>query len=418
MDTRSISTEDKKILRELAKQYAGIAAADVNRERERRTRDIHGLKRNVRPVLWFEQLPWGELNGTGELTLRCEGDFARGMESHIRQTLFRWKYFQGDMTVENVYYIGKAFSDSGFGMSIQEQTAVTDVNNGVISHHYEDQLDSEEKLDLLTLPVIRSYPEKDRANIEAASEVLDGVMPVELRGYGVEYRPWDFITRLRGVTNCLMDMLDRPELIHKTMRKFCEIYTARYEQMEEQGLLDYRFPHSNCTPVHSDDLPARDYDGGKVRLKDVWDWSTAQLFVSASPDMNDEFNLQYLLPFMSRCGLVHYGCCEPLHNVISHLRKVPNLRKISASPWTHLREQAEQIGGDYVLSRKPNPAFVAGAINEDVIKKEITETIEICRETGTPFEYVLKDISTVNYKVSNLAVWEKLVSGVIDRYYK
>jgi hypothetical protein len=340
------------------------------------------------------------------------------MENHLRQTLFQWKYFQGDMVVDSVYYIQKTYSDSGFSMGIKEETAAVDANNNIISHHYEDQLDSEEKLDRLTLPVIQSYPEKDRARLEAASEVFEGIMPVKLRGYAIYYQPWDIIARLRGVTNCLMDMADRPELIHKTMKKFCDIYTARYDQMEAQGLLDYRFPSMNCTPTYTDDLPAKDYDGGRVRFKDVWYCGTAQLFVSASPDMNDEFNLQYLLPFITRCGLSYYGCCEPLHNFISHLRKVPNLRKIGASPWTRLREQAEQMGGDYVLSRKPNPALVAGKINAEAIRNEIRETIEVCRETGTPFEYILKDISTVNYKVSNLTEWEKLVTGVIDEYYR
>jgi hypothetical protein len=62
----------------------------VNRERERRIRDIHGLKRDVRPILWFEQIPWHELNGTGELTLRCEGDFVKGKKGAwpLRSMLF------------------------------------------------------------------------------------------------------------------------------------------------------------------------------------------------------------------------------------------------------------------------------------------------------------------------------------------
>ncbi|MDR0668554.1 MAG: hypothetical protein LBF95_00595, partial [Treponema sp.] len=265
MPDTKILPGDKRTLRELAKEYAEIAASDVNRERERRIRDIHGLKKDVRPVVWIEQVPWHELNETGELSLRCQGDFARGMENHIRQTLFRWKYFQGDMVVEDVYYIQKAYGDSGFGMNIQEQTAATDANNNIISHHYEDQLDSEEKLDLLTLPVVQAYPEKDKANLEAAREILDGIMPVQLRGYGIEYRPWDYISRLRGVTNCLMDMMDRPELIHKTMEKVRDIFTARNEQMESQGLLDSRFPQMNCTPAYTDDLPASGHAGGPVR---------------------------------------------------------------------------------------------------------------------------------------------------------
>jgi hypothetical protein len=48
---------------------------------------------------------------------------------------------------------------------------------------------------------------------------------------------------------------------------------------------------------------------------------------------------------------------------------------------------------------------------------EISETIEICRENKTPFEYILKDISTVNYKLQNLVDWRRIVTDVINRYY-
>jgi hypothetical protein len=407
---------DKQILRELGKRYAEIAADEANRERIRRIKDMHGLKQ-VRPPLWVGQIPWHELNGNGELTLHCQDEWAREMENFFRQQLFEWKYFQGDMIAEDAYYVYKTFSQTGIGIDIVEETRAVDSKNNIISHHYEDQLDSEEKLDALKLPEVTACPERDAANLETASEILDGVLPVKLRGHGIYYQPWDIIARFRGVENCLLDMADNPDLIHKTVKKFNAIYESRYTQMEALGLLDYSFPNMNCTPTNTGELPAADYDGGKVRLKDVWWCGTAQIFVSASPAMNDEFNLQYLRPFMERCGLSYYGCCEPLHQLIPYLRKIPNVRKIGASPWTHLREQAEQMGGDYVLSRKPNPAFVAGGINAELIQNEIRETIEVCRETGTPFEYILKDISTVNYMVNNLAEWVKLVTGVIDKYY-
>jgi hypothetical protein len=75
------------------------------------------------------------------------------------------------------------------------------------------------------------------------------------------------------------------------------------------------------------------------------------------------------------------------------------------------------MGGDYVLSRKPNPALVAGLIDEGAVRREITETIDICRENNTPFEYILKDISTVNYKLQNLVDWHRIVTEVINSYY-
>jgi len=41
------------------------------------------------------------------------------------------------------------------------------------------------------------------------------------------------------------------------------------------------------------------------------------------------------------------------------LKKVPNLRKISMSPWVNFEEAVENVGNRYVFSFKPNPAFLA-----------------------------------------------------------
>jgi hypothetical protein len=418
MEPLKISAQDTAILRELAKQYAEIAHDEVNQERVQRIKDMHSLKQ-VRPPLWFEQLPWHELNVDNQLTLRSESPFARNLEWALRETLFRWKYFQGDMVVSSIFYIQKAFTESSMGISIQENTAISDYGSksGVISHDFHDQLDTEEKVDALKIPVIQAQPAIDREKRECASETFDGILPVEIRGHAIYYNAWDLITRFRGITNCLADMIENPELVHHTIKKFEQIYTSKFIQMQEQGLLDFRFPSMNCTPTYAHELPAKDYDGGTIRFKDLWWCGTAQLMVSASPAMNEEFNLQYLKPFMAKCGMSYYGCCEPLDKVIPYLKKIPNLRKIGASPWTNLKSQAEQMGADYVLSRKPNPALVARVIDPDAIKKEITETIEICRENKTPFEYILKDISTVNSKVENLVEWTRIVTGVIDSYY-
>ena len=36
---------------------------------------------------------------------------------------------------------------------------------------------------------------------------------------------------------------------------------------------------------------------------------------------------------------------------------------------------------------------------------------------GCPYDYVLKDISTVSHKPENLIVWAQTVSDVLDKYY-
>jgi hypothetical protein len=412
-----VTARDKILLRELAKRVRDIAAEDVNRERVKRIQDMHSLK-PVRPPVWIDEIPWHEMDIEGALIPQCETQEGRDMEQHFRRILYRWKYIQADMVVEDVYYVQKTFTDSGIGIQVSEETVSTDSANHIVSHHYEDLLDEEEKIDTLKLPVIEACPGEDQKNLETATEILDGIMPIKLRGHEIYYAPWDVISRYRGVENCYVDMANRPELIHKTIAKFTDIYTARYEQMEAQSLLDFNLPSLHCTPPYSGELPASDYSSGKVRFKDMWFRGMAQLFTSVSPAMHDEFALQYMRPMMDKCALSYYGCCEPLDQFIPYLKKVPNMRKIGVSPWANIRSSAEQIGGAYVFARKPNPANVARGFDKETVEKEAAETVEVCLENKCPYELVLKDISTVNHWPLNLINWVKTVQETIDRYYR
>ena len=82
--------------------------------------------------------------------------------------------------------------------------------------------------------------------------------------------------------------------------------------------------------------------------------------------------------------MVNYGCYEPLHNNINLVRKLSNVRLISASPWTNV--EAEAMGGDFVIARKPNPVFVDfESMDEEVIRGEIRATLNACRRNGTPW---------------------------------
>ena len=78
---------------------------------------------------------------------------------------------------------------------------------------------------------------------------------------------------------------------------------------------------------------------------------------------------------------------------------------------------AEAIGGNYVFSRKPNPANVSSVTDPEVIRREITETVEACLKYRCPLDITLKDISTVGYRPENLMVWAQTVSDVLDKYY-
>jgi len=406
---------DKTIIRDLASRYAELANDPKCKEREIRIRNTNSL-RPCRPIVWIEELPWHELNFDGSLDLHCKGDFAREIELFFRKTLFKWEHFQADMLVEDCYYIQKAYSVTNIGVNISEETIAIDETRHVVSHSYEDVLDTEEKLDALKAPIVTANPQLDKERIAAAEDLLDGLIPVRLRGDQIYHSPWDIISQLRGVEPILMDLIERPEFMHKTVSIFSKFAKSQYKQMEAAGLLESNLIDIHATPAYCDEL-VHDENSGVTKLKDVWFRGMAQIFGSVSPSMHQEFDLDYMSPIMEMCGQVYYGCCEPLDRKIELLKKIPNMRKIGVSPWADVNICAEQIAGDYVLSHKPNPAFVSGKFNEQTIRGEIEKVIEASLNYGCPCDIVLKDVSTVSYNVSNLKNWNKLVQETIDKYY-
>ena len=410
------SEKDIKIIRELGKQYAEAAADPANKERKKRARDANSL-RPGRPIVWIEEIPWHEMDIGDELTLLCEDETLRQAEQNMRRGLYKWRRLHADIVLEDSCYLEKAYDSTEFGLDTKETTIAVDSRNNIISHQYIDQLDTEEKVEQLTIPVITARPDIDAARMGRLCEALDGVLPVKLRGHGIYYAPWDIISRLRGVEAILTDLTDRPELMHKTIAKFTDILTAQFEQMEVQGLLDYNISTLHCTPPYVDGSPAEDYDGGRVRFKDIWFRGMAQLFGSVSPAMHEEFDLRYARKLMDKCAFTYYGCCEALDNKIDLLKKIPNLRKIGVSPWANVRASAEAMGGGYVFARKPNPAMVAGRIDAEAVEREIRDTVEACLAYNCPYEFVLKDISTVSYRPQNLFDWADIVKRTIDKYY-
>ncbi len=412
-----MQTNDQSILRDLAKQYRELAALPVNREREQRIRRVNGLKAD-RPPVWIDEIPWNEMDIDGQLVLRCEDTMAREIECFLRRKLFRWKYFQADMVLEPFYPQGKVYRTSGFGLEVREHTIATDRTNHIISHSYHDQLETDVQLDALTCPVITADPEADRANAAKAQELLGDTLPVRLRGRSIYFAPWDVISRYRGAEAILIDLVERPEFMHRIIAKFVGFYTSEIEQMLQWGLLEAYPADLHCTPPYVDELPGPGFDGEHVRLSDLWFRGMAQIFGSVSPEMHEEFDLQYMRGMMERCGLSYYGCCEPLDTFIPRLKRVPNMRKIGVSPWADLRACAEQIGGDYVVARKPNPSLVVDPFDAEAVRRETIETVEICMRNGCPYELVLKDISSVSRRPQNLIAWNQTVQQVLDEYYR
>lgn len=402
---------DKQILRELAKKYMELALSPQQQDTDARIRATNDLKM-VRPPVLIEEIPWYQMDIDGELVCRCADPRARWVEEHLRRSLYRAKYFRADMRLDPFLRVPLHFSSTGFGWEADEdQIRRTDDTNNIISHHYRDVLELEEDLEKFRMPEFRLDPQADEAAMDYYTELLGDAMPVRLSGPGYLYfMPWDIIARLRGMEPILYDLYDRPEHLHKIMELLTAAETAQVDFIEAHGLIDPIPGDLHCTGGLVSGLA----DSG---LKATWFRGAAQGFGAVSPAMHEEFELRYVRPLAERFAYTYYGCCEPLDKKVDILRSVRNLRKVGVSPWANVDVMAEQLRGDYVFSRKPNPAFVAVKTDPDHIRRETEETVKACLRCGCPCDITLKDISTVNHRPENLIVWAQTVSDVLDKYY-
>lgn len=408
---------DREILRALAGQVAELAHLDIQAHNMELHRAVNSL-RMIRPVVLLDELPWNQLNQDGELTLKCQDEYLRTVEQEMRRTLYRWNHCRGDMIVEPFYRLNRAVTIGDIGVSIHEDILASDGDNNIVSHHYIDQLSDEASLEKLHPPKITVDDDLTGRRRTLLDGIFGDILPVRVMGvtHAGFYMPWDNLSMWRGVEPIYVDLMDNPELLHAFMSKFLDIRLDLLNRLEAMDLMDADLGILHCTPGLVDELPG-EIEGRRVKRKNLWGRGTAQVFASVSPAMHDEFEIEYAKKFFEGFGLVYYGCCEPLHNKIDIVKKLPNLRKISITPWADVHKAAERIGKDFVLSRKPNPASVAvPALDEGALRKDILETLSLCRENGTSVDITLKDISTVCYNPNNLTRWEQVVMETVRNF--
>lgn len=406
--------QDLFILRELANQYAQIACQTIGEN----VWDLHASLNDLcpkRPVVLIDELPWHELNADGFLTLKCQDPDYQQAEDFMRKTIFRHKYFPGDMMVKPYYPVRKIIRVTGVGVEIREEIRAIDSDSGIVSHKYENQFRSIEDVEKLHNPVVHYEEKASLRQYVKICEAIGDILPVRLvgepTGYGLGYKAWDFIATTMSVNDLLYGLVDEPEMMHALVEKLTDIFLDTLHQYQELNLIDADSAYCHCSSAASRDLRKDPVDYRHVTAKNVWGRGLAQILATVSPAMHDEFEIQYARKAMEPFGLVYYGCCEPLDQKIDIVKKIPHLRKISITPWADINRAAEAIGKDYVISAKPNPANLPfAAENPDLIRQEIRSLIRACRSNGTPCEILLKDISTAGYRLENLVVWNRIAT--------
>jgi hypothetical protein len=409
-----VTADDRRIVRELAKECAEIAALPVQAEERALWRKLNA-RRPDRPMVMIDQVCWNEMNVAGELTPRCGDPECRDYEMFLRRTLFQWKRFRVDMVVEPFVRVPKAIRNTGLGIKVHEDVAVGDPTNAVVGHKFVNQFQTEDDLQKIKTPQVSHDTAETARRLAVAHELFDGCLDVRAWGADPYLSLWDPISTWMSVEGALYALVDKPEYMRQILGRMTAGYMAMLDQLEQQGLLCDSQSLIHCTGAWTDDLPAPGYDPGKPRTKDLWTFGLAQMLSTVSPAMFKEFEVEYVNRLCARFGLVYYGCCDPLDGKMNEVRLIPNVRKVSMSPWANQERGAERIGRDFVFSRKPNPALLAyDAFDPAQIRGDLQETLAVCRKHGCPLELILKDISTVRYHPERLFQWAEVAMQVVE----
>ena len=408
-------SQDEKILRDLAVQYREAAFTDSNDEKIKLHKSVIDLHM-IRPIILIDELPWHELNTEGELTLQCTDPYLREVESYMRQMLYRFRHIPADMVLPKEIKVSKVIHTTGMGLDIKEETLASNIHNNIVSHRFIDQMADESCLEKIHNETITYDEEESMRRYEMVANILGDILPVRLVGSPWLFDTlWDDVAKLHGVENIMLDLIERPDYMHAVARRLTDVFLDKVRQYEELNLLEGRQDSVHCTAAYTDELPSAQCDDTRYLAKDVWGRGAAQVFVSVSAAMREEFEIPYMCEAMEPFGLVYYGCCEPLHNQIDIVSKIPHLRKITVTPWAKYDIAAEQIGKKYVVSAKANPANIAmGKVNEEVLRKELKMITDACYRNQCSFELVLKDVSTVSYHPENLKIWERIAREFVS----
>jgi hypothetical protein len=413
-----LATAERDILRRLATTLADIAALPVHKEKAVLWRQLNDLQ-SARPLVWINEIPWHEMNVDDELTLRTSHPWARELETRLRRTIYQWRHMPTDMVVSDYIECPLVIHSTDFGIHEEVDVAKTDDGNEIVSRHFHIQIATLEDVDKIKLPKVTHNQRMTDLAYHTMRELFGDIMPVRKVGQThIWFTPWDYLIRWTGVQEAMIALYEQPEMVNAAVERMVDAWMAELDQFVEQNLLSLDCDNTRIGSGgygYISDLPGKDFNPDRVLPQNMWGCSNAQIFSEVSPDMHWEFALRHDMRWLERWGLSYYGCCEPLQHKIDLMRRIPNLRKMSVSPWNDFGRILPAIGGDYVASIKPSPAIF---VDEVFSPEQARASLEQALAAGGDYshiEFIMKDISTVRYRPQNLWRWSEMAMDVVQR---
>jgi hypothetical protein len=407
----SLSTDDARILRALVRRKLEIAEHPDNLERKALWyRHDAGLP--TRPLVLAEA--GGIRDAQPPLSksrLECQDPWARDVEGGLRSEIYQFDTLKDDHVVEPFLRTNWKITVSNYGVTSVNHTAEDFAGMGARSWEPAlKDLDADfGKLRPRTFAVDRDATLAEKARLESA---LGDLMPVQLRGaFWWTFGMTIVAIELIGLENLMLAMFDNPAGLHRLMQFLHDDHLAFAQWAEREGLLTLNNTNDyigSGSMGYTHDLPHDDATpGAPARMQDLWLLLESQETVGVGPEQFEEFVFPYQLSLAKHFGKIYYGCCEPVHTRWHVLKRLPNLARVSVSPWADESFMARELGRQYVYSRKPNPALIStGRFDEAAIRADLRATLTAARHCR--LELIMKDVHTLDNQPERLPRWVQL----------
>ena len=407
----NVSSKEDEIsyLRELAAISMELAAEPRMRKIEQRWRDVNALRTPDRPPVWCKPVAcWNEMISKDDVT--CSEGVNRNLELYFLKIMMK-RDIDDDSPITPYFKLGMHFDvtpANTWGFDIVHES----LDEEGSAWKYKPALESYEDFDKLQIPQYKYNKHSTEDEASLINDVLGDIMPIQLTpfvGYTNNATIAYPATDLRGMETLMMDTILEPERVHQLMRVMFKGAMNLLDAIEKAGNI---IPNTDEPMFMSDPLRPEPSDG-KYTLKDCWMAGNSQELDQVSPEMFEDFLLNYQKKIFERFGAVSYGCCEDLTKKLDPVLAISNLKIMVCSDWTDTELLIDKVNRKQCIMWRHLASDVVVSDDISFLKEKINREADMLK--GNSYQAILRELQTLMGHKNRLYEWADITKEAVSK---